>query len=288
MRVPFSTGTDWFMVTIEDRRTSQIEICKCVGRSGDILNVTRAQESTPPQAFLLGATVSNRLTAQALNTLVNAAGVSEAPIDTFQYGRQDAAWTRVTWTTVTNKPATFPPTLPIPSSGVTGLDAKQAAQDAAIAQAVTDSNAGLALKEDKAKKGVASGYAPLDATTKVPAAYLPAYVDDVLEFANLAAFPTPGPAGIIYVALDSTRPTAGALVLHRDLAVAGHPTKCRRAANSISPARLGCGAGAECRRSPGCCCPDQDRCRPRQCRQHVRRHKPVSTAQAAADALKAS
>jgi hypothetical protein len=33
----------------------------------------------------------------------------------------------------TNKPATYPPTLPIPSSGVSGLDAKQAAQDAAIA-----------------------------------------------------------------------------------------------------------------------------------------------------------
>ena len=33
---------------------------------------------------------------------------------------------------LTGKPATFPPTLPIPSSGVTGLDAKQTAQDTAI------------------------------------------------------------------------------------------------------------------------------------------------------------
>src|SRR4029077_18249803 len=33
----------------------------------------------------------------------------------------------------TGKPSTSPPTLPIPTSGVTGLDAKQTAQDSAIA-----------------------------------------------------------------------------------------------------------------------------------------------------------
>lgn len=37
------------------------------------------------------------------------------------------------WTEITGKPTTFPPTLPIASSGVTGLDTKQASQDAAIA-----------------------------------------------------------------------------------------------------------------------------------------------------------
>lgn len=37
----------------------------------------------------------------------------------------------------------------------------------------------------------------------VPAVQLPSYVDDVLEFANLAAFPDPGAAGKIYVALDT-------------------------------------------------------------------------------------
>jgi hypothetical protein len=37
------------------------------------------------------------------------------------------------WVDITGKPATFPPTLPIASSGVTGLDAAQSAQDTAIA-----------------------------------------------------------------------------------------------------------------------------------------------------------
>ena len=38
---------------------------------------------------------------------------------------------------------------------------------------------------------------------KVPASQLPAYVDDVLEFANLASFPATGESGKIYIALDT-------------------------------------------------------------------------------------
>jgi hypothetical protein len=63
----------------------------------------------------------------------------------------------------------------------------------------------LDAKEDISNKGTANGYAPLDATSKVSATYLPAYVDDVLEFASLAAFPVTGTAGIIYVALDTNK-----------------------------------------------------------------------------------
>jgi hypothetical protein len=68
------------------------------------------------------------------------------------------------------------------------------------AQAAAD-----ALKEDKANKGVVNGYASLDASAKVPAAQLPAYVDDVVEYANLAAFPATGTTGVIYVALDTNK-----------------------------------------------------------------------------------
>ena len=38
---------------------------------------------------------------------------------------------------------------------------------------------------------------------KVPVSQLPAYVDDVLEFANLASFPATGESGKIYIALDT-------------------------------------------------------------------------------------
>ena len=38
---------------------------------------------------------------------------------------------------------------------------------------------------------------------KVPSSQLPAYVDDVLEFANLASFPATGESGKIYIAIDT-------------------------------------------------------------------------------------
>jgi len=51
--------------------------------------------------------------------------------------------------------------------------------------------------------GAAGGVTPLDGSAKVPAAYLPSYVDDVLEFANFAALPATGESGKIYVTLDT-------------------------------------------------------------------------------------
>ncbi len=53
--------------------------------------------------------------------------------------------------------------------------------------------------------GAASGVAPLGSDSKIAAAYLPSYVDDVLEYSNLAAFPATGEAGKIYIALDTNR-----------------------------------------------------------------------------------
>lgn len=57
--------------------------------------------------------------------------------------------------------------------------------------------------ENIANKGIAGGYASLDGSGLVPSAQLPSYVDDVLEFANLAAFPVTGESGKIYIALDT-------------------------------------------------------------------------------------
>lgn len=54
-------------------------------------------------------------------------------------------------------------------------------------------------------KGVANGVAELDGSGKVPAAQLPSYVDDVEEYANLAAFPGTGEIGKIYVTLDDNK-----------------------------------------------------------------------------------
>ena len=52
-------------------------------------------------------------------------------------------------------------------------------------------------------KGQPGGLAELDSTGKVPAAQLPSYVDDVLEFSTKAQFPQIGETGKIYVAKDT-------------------------------------------------------------------------------------
>ena len=59
-------------------------------------------------------------------------------------------------------------------------------------------------------KGVANGVCSLDTNGFVPTANLPASIDDIRNFANVAAFPEigetpPSEAGIIYVALDSKK-----------------------------------------------------------------------------------
>jgi hypothetical protein len=51
--------------------------------------------------------------------------------------------------------------------------------------------------------GAANGLAQLDGAGKVPSSQLPSYVDDVVEYANLAGFPVTGESGKIYIALDT-------------------------------------------------------------------------------------
>lgn len=59
--------------------------------------------------------------------------------------------------------------------------------------------------ENAANKGVANGYASLDGAGLVPSTQLPSYVDDVLEYADLASLPTTGTTGKIYVTLDTNK-----------------------------------------------------------------------------------
>ena len=61
----------------------------------------------------------------------------------------------------------------------------------------------LDLKANLSLKGADNGLAELDGNGTVPASQLPSYVDDVLEYANLAAFPSTGESAKIYVALNT-------------------------------------------------------------------------------------
>jgi hypothetical protein len=79
------------------------------------------------------------------------------------------------------------------TNGVTGTAPSQ--------DAVYDA---LALKENAINKGLANGYAPLNASTKIDSTYLPSYVDDVIEVANYAALPVTGETGKIYITIDTS------------------------------------------------------------------------------------
>lgn len=63
----------------------------------------------------------------------------------------------------------------------------------------------ISEKQNISEKGQANGYASLDNNGKVPSTQLPSYVDDVLEYANLASFPVTGETGKIYIALDTNK-----------------------------------------------------------------------------------
>jgi phage-related tail fiber protein len=55
------------------------------------------------------------------------------------------------------------------------------------------------------EKGAVNGVATLNASGLVPSSQLPSFVDDVLEYANLAGFPVSGETAKIYVALDTNK-----------------------------------------------------------------------------------
>ena len=55
------------------------------------------------------------------------------------------------------------------------------------------------------EKGTPNGVATLDGTGKIPSAQLPSYVDDVVEYANMASFPATGSAGILYIDLATNK-----------------------------------------------------------------------------------
>lgn len=61
---------------------------------------------------------------------------------------------------------------------------------------------GLQIRSEKNRP---NGFAGLDDAGKVPASLLPSYVDDVLEFANLASLPAGGESGKIYITTNDNK-----------------------------------------------------------------------------------
>lgn len=91
--------------------------------------------------------------------------------------------------------------LPISTATAAALDGKDAIGTAAAA--ITALELGTAATRDA---GTAAGNVPiLNSSALIPSALLPGFVDDVLEFASLAAFPVTGEAGKLYISLATNR-----------------------------------------------------------------------------------
>lgn len=94
------------------------------------------------------------------------------------------------------------------NGGVTGVKGEAESTFRKGNVSISKANIGLGnvtndAQVKRSEMGVANGVATLGNDGKVPAAQLPSYVDDVLEFDKKASFPATGEAGKIYVAKDT-------------------------------------------------------------------------------------
>lgn len=127
---------------------------------------------------------------------------------TLQYWRGDKTWQTLNTSVVPESGNLYFTDARVRAAVLTGyvLGSNTAlASTDSVLQAFQKIQGQINARESTANKGVANGYASLDASGLVPTGQLPSYVDDVLEYANLAAFPITGEAGKIYVALDTNK-----------------------------------------------------------------------------------
>lgn len=168
-RFPAPNGGDHFLATLilldGNGAETAWEVVKCTARATDGLTIERAQEGTTARIWPVGSRLEMRVTAGTLDSFTDTTQAAAAAPVQSVFGRTGTVMLQSTDVTG--------------ALGFTPLDAAQ--------------------------KNAANGIAPLGADSKVPAAYLPSYVDDVLEYANTAGFPAIGETAKIYVALDTNK-----------------------------------------------------------------------------------
>ena len=94
------------------------------------------------------------------------------------------------------------------TGGVTGVKGSAETEYRQGQVSLSPANIGLGnvtndAQVKRTEMGANGGVATLDSSGKVPSSQLPSYVDDVLEYARLSAFPNTGESGKIYVAQDT-------------------------------------------------------------------------------------
>ena len=122
-------------------------------------------------------------------------------VDAYTKAQVDTAITNatptLTFTSLTGKP-----------TDIAGYGITNAYTKTEVDTAITNATPVLTFASLTGKPTTLSGYGITDTVAtlengKIPSSQLPSFVDDVQEFANLAAFPATGETGKIYVALDT-------------------------------------------------------------------------------------
>jgi hypothetical protein len=155
--------------------------------------------------FINGVKVNSASFSNTTNSITFVDGLAAGDIvDVVNYGIFTTSVTTANGFTGSVANATTTPAITL-STSVNGI-IKGSGGSLVAAVAGTDFQAPLGFTaENSANKGAVNGYASLDAGGKVPSTQLPSYVDDVLEFANLAGFPGTGETGKIYVTIDTNK-----------------------------------------------------------------------------------
>lgn len=237
-KFPVITGGNTFKATLENLNRTAVEIIEVTQVVGNTLTVVRAQEGTVATAFDAGSFVEGRLTAGWLNDAGTKLGTVSATelgylngVTSGIQGQIDGKESTIT-TLAVSKGGTGVSTLTglVKGNGTSAMTAAVAGTDYVIPSGSITGNAATATTLQTARtingvsfngsaditiadstkiptteKGTANGVATLGSDGKVPSTQLPSYVDDVLEFTNLAGFPATGESGKIYVALDTNK-----------------------------------------------------------------------------------
>lgn len=169
-----------------------------------VVDWTGGTGAKPETGLYIGATgyVTNKADAANVRGAPGSGDMTKLVYDSNNDGKVNSAdrADAVDWSGVENKPSTFPPASHTHSASdiTSGTLNASRIPNLAISK-ITNLQSALDAKLDASKVGVANGVASLDENGKVPAAQLPSYVDDVLEFPDYASLPATGESGKIYV-----------------------------------------------------------------------------------------
>lgn len=194
-------------------------LTRTIAVSGNGLSITNADGVAGNPTITINATSANTASAVvardasgnfSAGTITAALSGNATTATTLQTARTISLTGDATGSVSFNGSANAAIATTLANSGVTAGTYKSVTVDAkgrvtAGTNPTTLAGYGITDAIPASQKGAANGVATLDASGLIPSSQLPSFVDDVLEYANLAGFPATGETSKIYIALDTNK-----------------------------------------------------------------------------------